>query len=223
MTELPNIIYLHGLGSSPQSTKARLVQGYFEEHGFVVRLPSLALPSFERLSVVEVISFVGDTLRRCGANREVIIIGSSFGGFVATHALHHLSERDRSCVKGLVLLAPVFYPWHPQYGLINSDVEKRWKQQGTFPLPEGEQNKMTQVHFGFVEELRLYDTDKVKITTPTLIIHGKQDDTVSFQQSVEFGARHSNVDVCLIDDNHQLTADAQALLSTIHHFIDRLL
>lgn len=223
MTELPNIIYLHGLGSSPQSTKARLVQGYFEQRGFVVHAPSLALPSFERLSVDQVVSFVAETIQQLSEEKKAIVIGSSFGGFVATHAFHSLSEGRRSRISGLVLLAPVFYPWHPRFGLIQPDMERLWKEQGSFLLSEGEEDETTPVHFGFVEELRRYDSDRVMLTVPTLLIHGKRDDTVSHEQSVEFAGKQSNVEVRLIDDNHQLISDAEGLLSTIRQFIDRLL
>jgi pimeloyl-ACP methyl ester carboxylesterase len=217
----PEIIYLHGLGSSPGSVKARLVSDFYRSRGRVVHTPTLAIPSFDRLSVHGVIESVVEAVRSVPSDQGVFLIGSSFGGFAATHAFHRLSDRERRGVRGVVLLAPVFYPWHESQALLTPEVETRWKREGWYPLPESETGKEVLVHYRFVEELRSYDSNEVVLSVPTLIVHGTKDGTVSHQQSVEFSRRQPNAQLLLLDDDHQLTADKDGLVSIIHRFIER--
>lgn len=221
MGYLPEIIYLHGLGSSPGSTKARLVSNHYRGLGATVYAPSLALPSFERLSVDEVVATVLAAVQRVPAERGVFLIGSSFGGFVATHVFHKLAQVDRDRIRGLVLLAPVFYPWHETQTLLTPEVEQRWRSEGVLPLVESETGREVPVHYGFVEELRRYDSNEVSLSVPTLIVHGTRDATVSHLQSVQFSDRQSAVELVLIEDDHQLTAEPDALLAQIARFTDR--
>jgi pimeloyl-ACP methyl ester carboxylesterase len=221
MGYLPEIIYLHGLGSSPGSTKAQLVSNHYRGLGATVHAPSLALPSFEHLSVDEVVATVMASVQRVPLERGVFLIGSSFGGFVATQAFHRLARLDRDRIRGLVLLAPVFYPWHETQTLLTPEVEERWKRVGVYPIVESETGQEVAVHYRFVEELRRYDSNEVSLSVPTLIVHGTRDVTVSHLQSVQFAKRHNSVELVLIDDDHQLVADPQALLDRIAEFTAR--
>jgi pimeloyl-ACP methyl ester carboxylesterase len=222
MVARPDIIYLHGLGSSPGSVKARLVSDFYRSRGAVVYTPTLAIPSFELLSVHSVVASVVETVRSVPSGRDVFLIGSSFGGFAATHAFHRLSAQERLCVRGLVLLAPVFYPWHESQTLLTPEVEVRWRREGWYPIMESATGREVPVHYQFVEELRSYNSNEVEIPVPTLIVHGTRDGTVSHQQSVEFSRRQPNTELLLLDDDHQLTSDKDELVSIIHRFIERV-
>jgi alpha-beta hydrolase superfamily lysophospholipase len=124
-------------------------------------------------------------------------------------------------IRGLVLLAPVFYPWHETQTLLTPEVEQRWKSEGVLPLIESETGQEVPVHYRFVEELRRYDSNEVSLSVPTLIVHGARDATVSHLQSVHFAGRQSSVELVLIDDDHRLTVDPEALLSHISNFTTR--
>lgn len=79
-----NILYLHGFRSSPQSMKARLMAAHFArtEHRFICpQLP--ASPASAMDLACEFIEDRGD------AARDWAVIGSSLGGYYATH----LAER----------------------------------------------------------------------------------------------------------------------------------
>ena len=108
MKELPAIIYLHGLGSSPQSPKARLFAEHFTALGYEVVIPALSLPSLQHLSVRAAVEQTGLVLTEVTKRSAVILIGSSFGGFVAVYALSCLSASVMRPVRGLVLLARCF-------------------------------------------------------------------------------------------------------------------
>ena len=104
------ILYLHGLGGSPRSSKGLMVADYFAQRGIPTEIPSLAIPSFRELSPHRIVSFVADELARL-AEEPVAMIGSSFGAYVGLHALSRLPEAKREKIPFVVLLAPLFDPW----------------------------------------------------------------------------------------------------------------
>lgn len=222
MSELPNIIYLHGLGSSPQSVKARLVSEFLAGQGFAVSVPSLAIPSLERLSAEAVVSYVTGVVERSSGEAGVVLIGSSFGGFVALHAYGRLAPEARARVRGLVLLAPVFYPRHSRHGLIAPDVEASWRERGFMPITDSATGQLVPLHYEFARELSGFNSDEVDVRVPALVAHGTKDETVSHEQSVEFCSKQSSAELVLFEDDHQLVADPDGLLSTIRGFISRM-
>jgi len=219
--ELPEVIYLHGLGSSPESVKARLVSSWCREFGLSLTTPRLSLPSFERLSVDAVVSHVVGLVERVPSDRFVVLVGSSFGGFSAVHAFDRLSAVDRARVRGLMLMAPVFYPWHHTRGLLTPEIECVWQAQGVFPLTESASGKEVPVHYRFIEELRRYSSDTVSLSVPTLIVHGTQDQTVSHEQSVEFSTKQGHSRLVLLEDDHQLVAHPERLRGLFEEFVSR--
>jgi len=74
------MIYLHGFNSGPQSTKAQLLRRALEERGLGARFACPQLPH----RPAEAIALVEGEIARCpwGA---VTLVGSSLGGFYATH------------------------------------------------------------------------------------------------------------------------------------------
>ncbi|MFA5522136.1 MAG: YqiA/YcfP family alpha/beta fold hydrolase [Castellaniella sp.] len=80
------ILYLHGFLSSPASFKARLLAEAMEQHGLSAQWVCPQLP----MSPAEVMALCNakvEQAREQGLDpaRELVIIGSSLGGFYATH------------------------------------------------------------------------------------------------------------------------------------------
>ena len=80
----PHFIYIHGFNSSPDSLKARLMVTEFERLGFVDRLTIPALSHWPTHAIRELETLV---LK----HDQVVLIGSSLGGFYATY----LTERHQ--------------------------------------------------------------------------------------------------------------------------------
>ena len=72
------IVYLHGFNSSPQSHKAQVLKRYLEERGLGAQYACPALPVSARAAV----RTIEDTVEGRGS---VCYLGSSLGGFYATH------------------------------------------------------------------------------------------------------------------------------------------
>ena len=99
-----NIIYLHGFKSGSLSIKGQLIQAYCQQHSAdQVHLPDL------NMSPEQVLSHVGEMIQRLD---EVVLIGSSLGGFYATQlvAKYHVPA---------VLINPAMRPWQLFYDLFD--------------------------------------------------------------------------------------------------------
>ena len=92
------IVYLHGFNSSPASHKARTLDAYMHARGLGHLFTCPALPPGPR-DAVRVIE--GELTRHAA---ELTLIGSSLGGFYATHFAERLGVRA-------VLINPAIAPY----------------------------------------------------------------------------------------------------------------
>lgn len=80
------VVYLHGFASSSHSEKARLTSAYFARHYPHIDYAALDLP-YEPVAALALIQ------QHLGSAREVALIGSSLGGFLATCIAEQLNCR----------------------------------------------------------------------------------------------------------------------------------
>jgi predicted esterase YcpF (UPF0227 family) len=92
------ILYLHGFNSSPASHKARTMQAWMQARGLGERFVCPVLPPQPRAAA----ALIDDFARRTPADR-LCLVGSSLGGFYATHFTEKLGARA-------VLLNPAVDP-----------------------------------------------------------------------------------------------------------------
>jgi uncharacterized protein len=171
------IVYLHGFASSPQSSKARFFAEKFGELGVPFDAPALDGGNFEGLTITGQLGVVD---RAVGA-APVVLMGSSLGGYVAAlYAARHAE------VEKLVLLAPAFqFPtrWRARY---SAEELERWRERGTIPF----------FHYGYKEERGLGFQ---------IVADSAQYEEVPAELSKGFAARHTNVQLKLLDSGHELT------------------
>lgn len=74
------ILYLHGFNSAPSSHKARTMQRWMDARGLGAQFSCPALPHHPR----EAAALIDAEIRRAGAH-GMTLVGSSLGGFYATH------------------------------------------------------------------------------------------------------------------------------------------
>ena len=218
MSPKPNIIYLHGLGSGPRSQKGVLVTEYFTSRGYEVSLPTISVPSLAELSPKAAINVVVREIR-AQRGRDLILMGSSFGAFVAIHAINSLTPDEQAHVVRVVLLAPALNPWDPKSGLLTPERERAWREVGQAPVLDIETGREVPVHYQFVEELRVLDSRSVRLSMPVLIIHGTEDEVVPVSQSQEFASSREGVSLQLVPDTHQLLKNPTKMLESIERFI----
>jgi hypothetical protein len=213
------VIYLHGLGSSPESPKAKLFSEGLEKLGYQFVAPPLSLPNLSRLSAKSAFQRTVEEITSAAQKGNVVIIGSSFGGFLAARSLGAVPENIGQKIIGVVLLAPVVYPWHAQNPIISAEAEAKWRSLGSFPVEEGATGQVVSVHLDFIDELKLLSTLVIDTSKTTLVIHGELDEVVPYSHSVEFVAGHPFAKLIPLDDNHQMMADPRKLLEQVTNFL----
>jgi len=198
----------------------------FAEHftalGHEVVVPELSLPSLQQLSVRAAVEQIHLVLAEAATRSAVMLIGSSFGGFLAVHALSCLSAPVMRPVRGLVLLAPVLYPRHPREPIITPKMEADWQKAGVFPIAEGATGQYVSVHFRFLQELNEYASREPHVTLPTLIVHGARDEAVPYTHSVEFVEQNALARLVTLQDDHQMMAEPQKLVTLVREFAEGL-
>ncbi len=97
---LPLFIYVHGFNSSPESVKAQLLQNYFKQHPDKGEFAAPALSHWPDEAIKQL-----EALIEFPGQREVVLVGSSLGGFYSMH----LVENFPHCRA--VLVNPAIYPY----------------------------------------------------------------------------------------------------------------
>jgi pimeloyl-ACP methyl ester carboxylesterase len=214
-----NIFYLHGFASSPGTKKGQIFKKLFAERGIDLRLPDLNVPDFEHLSFTAILAKIHDEIR-AAPDGDVILIGSSLGGGAALHyadRYQHTPEGER--VKKLVLLAPSINSvenWNRRLGEegLHQWRETRWHNTYNYAL-----SSETAVHYAFFEDLRDYNGYEAQIDLPILIVHGTRDDVVPPAQSIKFASTRPNVDLRLVDSDHELLDQTDTIWAALLEFL----
>jgi hypothetical protein len=199
---MTTLLHLHGFLSSARSTKAQ----FFRER-FATR-PDVAFHAidfsptprdFEYLTVTGMIN----RLRQFVLDRGLLgtggaIIGSSLGGLVAVHYAHRFGGVER-----MVLLAPVLH-WYS--GGLLEDERRAWEEAGVAPVFHPAFEREVPLRFDLELDGELY-REPVPPAAPTLIVHGRRDETVPVAHSRAYAeAFPGRVRLVEVDADHDLNA-----------------
>jgi hypothetical protein len=193
---MPNILYLHGFASGPLSQKGRYFHHQFSIVGGEVHQPDLSEGNFREMTVTSQLKVIDREVRRI---EPILIIGSSLGGFLAaTYAAMQPELAPR-----LALLAPAFGIARRLAEQIGDDGLENWKSEGTRPFYHYGERRMMPINYDFYEDALWYD-DNPPVSQPALIFHGRRDDVVDPSVAVRFSWGKPNVQLELLDSDHQL-------------------
>lgn len=209
-------LYLHGFASGPRSTKGVRLEELFAPRGVTLERLDLRRPSLEELSFA---AMEAELVRALAATGARVVMGSSLGGLTAAR----VAERDAR-VERLVLLAPAFQlaaRWRARMG---EEAWARWTAPGgQLPIDDyAERGRRTTVHGAFARELEARDAADggwPVVRAPTLIIHGRGDDTVDISVSREFARRTPGARLVEVDDGHELTASVERIFDEACAFL----
>jgi hypothetical protein len=65
------------------------------------------------------------------------------------------------------------------------------------------------LHYAIVEDARGYNVETAAVSAPVLVFQGLRDDTVDAGMVSRFAAARPNVELHLLDDDHQLHASLE--------------
>lgn len=217
MTMIKHTLYLHGFASSPQSKKANFFCERFRTEGYTCDIPDLNVPSFEQLTLTAMTQKVAATMQILPEG-NIALIGSSMGGLTAVHFIHRFPEVAKRVTR-LILMAPALDFIANRDKQMGDDGLDSWQKTGKRLFFHYAHNRELPVHYGLVEDVQQYDSYAVKYNIPTLIFHGKHDESVNYHQSVRFADQHNHVALHLLDSDHQLLDQTEFMWQAILEFI----
>ena len=205
------VIYVHGFASSGASGKASYLGERLRARGERFAAPDLNLPDFSTLTITRMIDHVHGLI---AAEREpVTLVGSSLGAFVAVNVAAKWPERVRS----LILLAPAL-----DLRDLGGEQLAAWRESGQLMVFHFAYGRMIPVHYDLYEDARRYDTMNADVRMPILVIQGRRDVVVQPATVEAWSKPRPNVELHLLDDDHQLTASLPVIWDLTSRFLDNL-
>ena len=214
-------IYLHGFASSPQSNKAQYLRECFQSLQINLTIPDLNQGYFFGLTLTRQLQFLqAEYLENSKkfdidqkASQHITSIGSSFGGLTATILAQHNLQ-----VKRLVLLAPAFHFSVHLSNFLGAEQMQKWQTDGSLLFPHYGQKCAVPLDYNFWTDLVQYQDEKFSREIPTLILHGRDDDTIPIQSSQEFASQRPWVELRKLDSDHSLGNVMGEIWETIQEF-----
>ena len=212
------VLYLHGFGSSASSSKATFFgKKLREEAGITLETPDLNEPDFSTLTVTRMVDQVVRMLDAAPEADRTVLIGSSLGAFVAVQ----VAVARPDLVQRLILLAPALdFSDSGLRGPGGADVAE-WKRTGSLSVFHFGFGRMMPIHYGLYEDARRYNAMHARIDMPTLIFQGRRDTAVDPASVERWAQSRPNVELHLLDDDHQLGASLDDIWRAIEAAFSR--
>ncbi|NEO99946.1 MAG: alpha/beta fold hydrolase [Symploca sp. SIO2E9] len=195
---MADYIYLHGFASSPQSAKAQKLHSYLQTYQIELIIPDLNQGDFSHLTLTRQLQQVEAQFPP--APTPVVLIGSSFGGLTAAF----LAQRH-SQVQQLVLLAPAFgfsQHWLTEFSAAQL---QEWQTSGYLSVYHYGEKRTIPLHYQFIQDFLQYQEKHLQRPLPTLILHGKQDQTIPITASLNYASERPWVQLVELDSDHSLS------------------
>jgi len=214
-----HVVYLHGFASSAKSTKAAFFAARLVEHGIPVHTPDFNEPDFSTLTITRMIRQVAELIGELPPG-PITLIGSSLGAFVAVQTALAQAASGGRAIDRLVLLAPAL----DFSGNRTRDLGDRglaeWESTGELNVFHYGYGRLIPVHYALYSDACGYDCVNAALAMPILIFQGKRDTAVD-PASVESWARpRPNVELHLLDDDHQLGSSLDYMWREVRRFLD---
>ena len=207
------MIYLHGFASGSQSGKATYIGQRLRERGIEFEAPDLNLPDFSTLTVTRMLEQTHALLVNAGT--PVTLIGSSLGGFVAVNA----AAKWPDLVERVVLMAPALDFSHTGLSGPGGASLDDWKRAGQLNIFHFGYGRMIPIHYELYADARRYNAMDVELQMPVLVFQGRRDTAVDPNTVEAWSRRRPNVELHMLDDDHQLTASLPYMWEKIETFL----
>jgi len=207
------VFYLHGFVSSPKSTKVQYFTEMLGRLGVDVRSPDFNEPDFRTMTMTRMLQQLEHDLAT--SSEAATLIGSSLGGTLAILAAAQFADR----VGRLVLLAPAVRFGDPRHHVLPPDRIEIWKARGEFEFFHYAHGAPRRLAYAFYEDSLKHDAFGTLFTQPALIFQGSRDTLVNATDVQQFAATRPNVNLTLLDDDHQLIASLPRVWSEVQPFL----
>ena len=209
-----HVFYLHGFASSARSTKAGFLAAKLRERGLALHTPDFNDPDFSTLTITRMIEQTSRAIAGL-SNGPLVLIGSSLGGFVAVQAALRHAESTSHPVDRLVLLAPALdFSANRTRDLGDRGLEE-WRSTSILNVFHYGYGRVMPVHFELYADACGYDCVNAKLTMPIQIFQGTRDTSVDPQSVEHWASARPNVELHMLDDDHQLTGSLEYIWQSI--------
>jgi pimeloyl-ACP methyl ester carboxylesterase len=200
-----HIFYLHGFASSAQSTKAGFFAAKLRERGVTLHTPDFNEPDFSALTITRMIDQTIGAIQKLPPG-EVMLIGSSLGAFVAVQTAIRLAGSTTHRVARMVLLAPALdFSGNRMRDLGDRGLDE-WRTTGHLNVFHYGYGRLMPVHYQLYADACGYDCVNAVLTMPIQIFQGRRDTAVDPRSVEEWSSARPNVELHMLDDDHQLAA-----------------
>ena len=220
-------IYVHGFASDQRGAKTQYFKKQFLAQGiaylsFDHRGHGKSSGTLKDLTISRNIEDLDLIIRTLTQNfKRKILIGSSMGGQTGAWYAYKFPKQ----VSANLFIAPGFNFARSTLAKLPAREQKRLKEKGEAII----KNDWIEVTIGreLVKDSKAYAWEKLvkQYNTPTLILHGMEDDVALAKDSVRFhrrnNARPSEL-VLIAGGDHRLTGHRETLYSYMHAFCQRL-
>lgn len=216
-----HIFYLHGFASSAKSTKARYFESKLAPHDLTLFTPDFNEPDFSTLTITRMIDQTTAAIEALPEG-PVVLVGSSLGGFVAVQtALKHqgLEIRARRPIERLVLLAPALEFGGDRMRDFGDRGLHQWKTTGQSTVFHYAYGRLMPMHYELYSDACRYDCAGAALTLPIQVFQGKNDTVVDPWSVERWASARPNVELHLLEDDHQLVASLDRIWAEMKRFI----
>ncbi|HJD60481.1 MAG TPA: alpha/beta hydrolase [Rickettsia endosymbiont of Omalisus fontisbellaquei] len=206
-TNIPSVIFLHGLMSSMQSTKAIYLIDYCKKNNYnFIVFDNFgcgdASGRFEDQTIsdwLEGVSLILNELIDTGA----ILVGSSMGGWLALLAALKFPNKT----KGLVCLAPASDFTQDIWQNISLSDQNKMQKEGVLEVAGKNCEHKYPISYKLIEDAKkhlLLTKNKIDINIPVHLIHGMLDEDVPYNVSTKLLEKITSKQIVmkLIKDGH---------------------
>jgi len=214
-----HVFYLHGFASSARSTKGSFFAARLRERGVTLHTPDFNDPDFSTLTITRMIDQTSAAIAAL-PDGPVVLIGSSLGGFVAVQtAVRHTASTSHPIAR-LVLLAPALDFSGSRTRDLGDRGLEQWQSTGVLNVFHHGYRRLLPVHYELYADACGYDCLNAALTMPIQIFQGTRDTAVDPRSVEQWARSRPNVELHMLDDDHQLTASLEYIWRSIERAFD---
>lgn len=200
----PHILYLHGFASGPLSAKGLALGRRLADQAASYAIPDLEGGDFFALTMDGIQERALAAMAALPDDgRPLLLVGSSLGGYTA--ALLAARGRLPARVAGLLLIAPAFGFTARWAGLVGEDGLREWRREGWRLFHHHGRDRDEWLSVAFVDSCADLPEVPGPSPIPTVIVHGRQDETVDWRLSRAYADQSAQVELHLVQGDHRLT------------------
>jgi pimeloyl-ACP methyl ester carboxylesterase len=208
------IFYLHGFASSARSSKAAFFAARLQELGLELRTPDFNEPDFSTLTITRMVMQVIAEID-AHPGEPCVLIGSSLGAFVAVQVALQRPHR----IHRMILLAPALdFGGNRMRSLGDVGIEE-WKRTNRLDVFHYGYGRMMKVHYELYADARRYDCVGAALSMPIQVFQGRADTAVDPETVERWAAARPNVELHMLDDDHQLTGSLPYIWDEAKRFL----